>query len=148
MQWKVYYHDFNRNRIDPYDLFVHGKFPEYIRKHIEKCKTKEEFADKVKSELMYYFWSKCEWEVLLVRENDRIIIKPWIGCREEVNLDVTDAEDFDWVTFYEKAAKRRVVRDGAVKIDVYDQVMFRFNDFVDYCWNHRKGRVANGDRNR
>lgn len=138
MQWKVYYHNFNRNLIGPYDLFVHGKFPEYIRKHIEKCKTKEEFADKVKSELMYYFWSKCEWEVLLVRENDRIIIKPWIGCGEEVSLDVTDAEDFDWVGFYDKATKIRVVRDGAVKIDVYDQVMFKFNDFVDYCWEHRK----------
>lgn len=141
-EWKVYYFDFNRNRIGPYDLFRHGKFPEYIQKHQKQCKSKEEFSDKVKSELMYYYWSKCEWEVIITKEENRIILTPWIGSRGEVSLNVTDDESFEWAAFYEKVARSRVVRDGSIKIDVYDQVMFKFVEFVDYCWEHRKDGVS------
>ena len=36
-----------------------------------KCDlTKEVFADQLRHILMYYFWSKCEWETVL---------KPWVG---------------------------------------------------------------------
>ena len=37
----------------------------YPKKAAKKCQTKDEFAKNLRSELMYYFWSKCEWEVLL-----------------------------------------------------------------------------------
>lgn len=144
-KWKVHYFDFNRNRIGSYDLFRHGKFPEYIQKHQNRCKSKEEFSDKVKSELMYYFWSRCEWEIIITKEQNRIILKPWIGSRGEVSLDVTDDESFDWAAFYEKMARSRAVRHGAIKIDVYDQIMFRFGEFVDCCWVHRKDSVSKGD---
>ena len=36
-----------------------------VKKDLRKCKTKEEFAEKIKSHLMYYFWSKCEYEVVI-----------------------------------------------------------------------------------
>lgn len=134
--WNVYYHNFNRNQLEPYDLLGHGGFSKYASEYKKKYKSVEEFADKLKSELMYHFWSKCEWEVILTKENDRIIMRPWVGRRGETSLDVTDMEDFDWVGFYDKVAKKYIARDGSIKIDVYDQVMFRFREFIDYCWTH------------
>lgn len=81
LTWNVIYHDYNRNEITTYNIFQHGSFVEDIRKHYKKCKTKEEFAKNLKSSLMYYFWSKCEWEIL---------ISPWCGSRrtEPIKVDV------------------------------------------------------------
>ena len=135
-EWNVYYHNFNVNRIEPYNLLGRSGFSKYVAECKKRCKTVKEFADKLRSELMYHFWSKCEWEVILTKENGRIIMKPWVGCRGEISLDVTDMDDFDWVGFYGKMAKKYIVRDNSIKIDVYDQVMFRFSAFIDYCWSH------------
>ena len=50
---------------------------------------------------MYYYWSKCEWE---------IIVGPWCGGRDTKEI----------------------------KIDVFDQVMYNWEHFLEYVWNERK----------
>lgn len=82
MKWNVFYYDINRKKISTFNIFDHGRFREDIKKELRKCKTKEEFAERLKSNLMYYFWSKAEWE---------IIISPWVGGdreRDAVKIDV------------------------------------------------------------
>ena len=41
----------------------------------------DEFADGLKKYLMYYFWSKCEYE---------IILSPWTGRADDIKIDVYD----------------------------------------------------------
>ena len=41
----------------------------------------DEFADGLKKYLMYYFWSKCEYE---------IILSPWTGQADDIKIDVYD----------------------------------------------------------
>ena len=63
LEWNVFIEDFNGKRITTYNIFNHYGFLSDIGKN--KHLSKEEFIDKLKSSLMYYFWSKCEWEVIL-----------------------------------------------------------------------------------
>lgn len=84
MKWNVYFHDFNKNKIVTYNIFKHCKFNEDIQKLIKNNYSKEEFKERLKRELMYFFWSKCEYE---------IIISPWVGRNKEeaeVKIDIYD----------------------------------------------------------
>jgi hypothetical protein len=135
MHWIVMYYNFNAKQFQPYDVLKYKE--DFIKKLKKKVVSKEEFADKIRSEMMYYFWSKCEWEILLTNNNNRIIMSPWVGP-ENITLDVTNREDFDWADFFDKQAEHYIDKT-TIKIDIYDQLKYRWNDFVDYCWNfHHK----------
>jgi len=134
--WNVIHQSINRDSIEPWNVFNHGGFMEDITKAFKKYKdNKEEFLAKVRSSLMYYYWSKCEWEVILTKQDGQMIITPWVGGHnEDISLDVTAAESFDWFGFYDKMTENYVVKDNSVKIDVYDQVMFAWDEFSNYLW--------------
>lgn len=66
LEWNVYYENINSRKIMPYNVFNHHFFTIGCAKAAKKCMSRTEFAEEVKHELMYYFWSKCEWEILLV----------------------------------------------------------------------------------
>ena len=66
IQWNVYIEDFNNKRIKIHNILNHGGFLKDIQNAIKKFKNdKEAFEKEVKSSLMYYYWSKCEWEIIL-----------------------------------------------------------------------------------
>lgn len=98
MEWYVYYHDFNAQKIIKWNVFNHGSFRKEVDELLKEELTKEEFTDKLKHQLMYYFWSKCEYEVILL---------PWTGQADDT------------------------------KIDIYDQIMMNFDNFVDYVWSFK-----------
>lgn len=66
LTWNVIYGNFNRGDIETFNIFNHGGFVEDCKKAAKKHKDdKEAFAKEVRSSLMYYYWSKCEWEVIV-----------------------------------------------------------------------------------
>ena len=138
--WNVMNYNINKSDFEIFNIFHHGSFKVYVddifRKY-KNSKDKEEFAEKLRRELSYYFWSKAEWEVIINNVNGRIIVTPWIGNRNNLELDVTDNKDFDWLGFYDYMNDRYKNKDGKIKIDVYDQVRYRWDEFVDYCWNNK-----------
>lgn len=73
IRWNVFYHNCNSRSIETFNIFEHGSFREYVKKAAKKYQNREDFAKQLRSEVMYYFWSKCEWEVL---------VTPWISPRE------------------------------------------------------------------
>jgi len=79
--WNVIYHDSNAQIITTFNVFDHCGFYEEVKKFLRQCKDRASFAEEVKRSLKYYFWSKCEWE---------IIIGPWSGGRntEKIKVDV------------------------------------------------------------
>lgn len=140
MEWNVYNFNMNAQKIETYNIFKHWSFSEYARKAIKKCKTKDEFAKQLKKELMYYFWSRSEYELIIeVTEDNRIFLNPWVGCREpeKVRIDVTDDTSFDWRDFAEKHIEQQIY-DNKAKIDVYDQIEYMWEYFVEYAWENRK----------
>lgn len=140
LEWNVFYYDINRNKIATYNIFRHGKFNKYVEEAFEISKTKEEFAKILKRELMYYFWSKAEWELVIkLDEDNHIFLIPWCGCRnpEEVKIDVTNDRSFDWRGFAKKNIERQIYKNEA-KIDVYDQIEYVWDNFLEYVWNSKK----------
>lgn len=137
MSWLVTNYDINANKIRDYDILKYRE--DNIKKLKKKCETKEEFVDALKRELKWQYWSCSECELILTLTGDnRIILSPWCGCRnpEEVAIDVTDRTDFDWHGFIETYMPIKG-HDNSIKIDIWDQIEFQFDEFVDYCWNHR-----------
>lgn len=100
MEWNVYVHNFNLNKIEKYNVFAHGSFIKYLKKACEECKSKNVLAEKIKSELRYYFWSKCQWE---------IIISPWVGRAEscDIKIDVYDQVMMNFDIFVDYVWKNR-----------------------------------------
>lgn len=140
MKFMVYYHDFNRDKIDTFDIFNHNGFREDIKKALKKYKDKDLFSEILKREFRYYFWSKCEWELIVeITKDNRIFLSPWCGSRdpEKVKIDVTDNTDFDWKGFAEKHINEQIY-DNEAKIDVFDQLMYVWDDIVSYIWENRK----------
>lgn len=137
LSWKVKNFDINRQVIEDYDVLKYRE--DFIKNLKKKCATKEEFSNKMRVEMMYHFWSKCEYELIIeVDDNKRIWLNPWVGCRnpDSVRIDVTDREDFDWKGFATEYIGKQIYRNEA-KIDIFDQLEWKWTEFIDYCWYTR-----------
>ena len=139
LKWNVYRFNFNSQKIETYNVLSGHYFLEEIKKIMKKHRDKDrsEFSEALRREMMYHFWSRCEWEVIIeITEDNRIFLIPWAGCREpdEAKIDVTDDTSFDWRGFAEKHINQQIYKTKA-KIDVYDQLNYRWEEFVDYVLN-------------
>lgn len=142
MFWNVKYFNFNKQIIQ--DFNVLKNYEEWIKEQKKKCATKDEFAEVLKREMMWRFWSKCEWELIISIDNkDNIWLSPWVGCRniDEVKINVTNDNSFNWRGFAEKHISSQVytnkIYTNKAKIDVYDQIEWNWKEFVDYIWYTR-----------
>lgn len=136
MSWLVTNFDFNTQVIKYYDVLRYRE--DYIKKIKKQCDTKEEFAQKLISEMLYHYWSRAEYELIIERAEDgRIWLLPWCGCRDpqKVKIDVSDRTDFDWRGFADEHINTKYGNNA--KIDIYDQLMYKLDEFVDYTWNFR-----------
>lgn len=139
---KVICKDFNCNKqlIENWDILHYREGD--IKKLKKKCATRAEFAEKLRMEFMWRFWSKAEHELIISRTEDRrILLTPWCGCRhkEKATIDVTDDySQLDWGAFADYHINKQIFKNEA-KIDVYDQIMFgdRFEKLVDALWTTR-----------
>lgn len=137
LTWKVKNYLINENKIWDYDVLKYRE--DQIKKLKKKCATKEEFTEAMRREMMWQYWSRCEYEVIVeIDENNRIWLSPWVGCRdpESVKIDVTDDAGFDWRGFAEFHISKQIYKNKA-KIDIYDQLMYIWQEFIDYVWNYR-----------
>ena len=135
----VKYYNCNANKIEDYDVLKQRESE--IKKLKKKCATKKEFSESLRSEFMWRFWSKSEWELIITKEEDgRIVLSPWCGCSNPdfVAIDVTNDKSFDWSGFADEHIKWQIFKNQA-KIDVYDQIMYgdRFLNLVDELWHTR-----------
>lgn len=136
LKWEVVDFDCNKQEITRYNILRYRE--DDIKKLKKKCGTKEEFAEELRKEFMWRYWSKAEHELIISRtEDDRILLSPWCGCRDEekATIDVTNDESYDWKGFADQHIKEQIFGNRA-KIDVYDQIMYadNFTKLVDYLW--------------
>lgn len=130
--WMVKEYDFNASKIVDENILKYSL--ELIKKLKKKSKDKVEFSEFLDREMMWRYWSKCEHELIIsVDDNQCVYLKPFIG-NEQVYLNVTSDKSFDWLNFANLHIKRQIFLSEA-KIDVYDQLKYRWEEFVDYCWN-------------
>lgn len=133
MIWHVYVENTRTKRIEIYNIFEHASFKKDIEKAYAICKTKDEFVKQLEKSLMYYFWSKCEWEVIITEWPTHIRLREVDRLQNEKN------------EYYEKWGhlphSLGVNLSVAEKIDVYDQVKLNWSAFVDYTWYTLKAKA-------
>ena len=90
---------------------------------------------------MYYFWSKCEWEIILDHwpSGEHYSMRK-IFTLEEMHNDLKYPED-KLLGAPDRRFEVRVFpehnRYKVKKIDAYDQVMNNWERFIDYLWENR-----------
>ena len=126
MIWNVYYRDINSREIKVFNIFNHSYFREAITRLKKKKLPKEEFTKKLEREVRYYFWSKCEYEVVLTS------FPPYIDKKE---LDRLNSEYENFNTMYGHYPLRiDVCPETYEKIDIYQQLHLNWDVFVNYVW--------------
>lgn len=134
--WNVKRYDCNKNLIVDYNVL---RYKEDFIKRLKKIwANKEEFSERLKSQFHYEYWSKSEHELIIKLNVHRVFLRPWCGCRdpEKVTIEITNDGCFDWLGFANYHLSRQVY-SNSTKIDVWDQLIWRWNDLVDYCWYTR-----------
>lgn len=132
LEWHVYKNEFNQKKIVKFNVFDHWRFEEDVKKALKKCKTKEEFAEDLKKNLTYYFWSKCEYEVIVTSFPVHI---------KKDELDRLNQRFKENIAKYGHEPLGTWIRpDVYKKIDIYDQVMLNWNVFLDYVWSHKRSK--------
>lgn len=113
MVWNVYVEDMNGRKIEKFNVFHHSRFMDDIKKAYKDYKDDyEKFCESVKSDLMYYYWSKCEWEV---------IISEWPPSSRdpvEVKVDVYDQVMMNWDKFIKYTWDMCHARKNAKDVDI------------------------------
>lgn len=130
LEYYVYYYNFNSHSIKKFNIFNHGRFLEDVKKDLKKCETKKEFAEELHKDLIYYFWSKAEWEVIITPCISRISISELNRLNEEREKTLKKYNREPYSLY--------VNPDISEKIDIYEQVMLNWDLFVDYVWSHKK----------
>lgn len=129
LEWNVFRYDMNKDKITTFNIFNHWKFDEDIQKSLKKFKDKDEFAEQLRRDLRYYFWSKCEYEVIITSFPTYITMNEL----DRVNDDRWNHKD-RYGTDYMRI---NVSPETGVKIDIYEQVMNNWDIFLDYVWNSK-----------
>ena len=146
--WNAYCGDFNSGEIRTVNIFDHYGFFHDCVKAAKKFKDdKDGFADSVRGSLMYYFWAKCEWEIILGHWPDGEIGDMRTTAKAGELYDALQSAGIKYdVGRIEHMRDREVVmkvfpkmsRFRERKIDVYEQVRNNWDIFIDYLWEHRK----------
>ena len=121
LTWNAYIEDRNSNTINVFNIFNSFRFISDVIKANNKYKNDFEFLQEVRSSLMYAFWSKSEYEV---------IITSWPLYIEKEEFERLTKEDIKYRTWLNLKKKK--------KIDIYNQVMINWEAFKLYLLTNRR----------
>lgn len=128
LEWNVFHENWSAGKIESFNVFSHGTFKKDVLEALETYEDKEELSKAIKSIAMYYFWAKCEYEVIITSW------PPFITKEEakELKLSVEKCEahsKFPNVFNIELATSS--------KVDVYKQLLLNWDRFIDYLYDWR-----------
>ena len=63
MKWYVLNYSWNDKKIKPFNIFNSVRFCKALNKSLKNFVTMDKFKEELKSDLMYAFWSKREYEI-------------------------------------------------------------------------------------
>lgn len=109
LEWNVLVGDFNSGTIKIHNVFDHWSLMEDLgktmrrlnrNKELSEDEKKAQFLEELRRDMMYYYWSKCEWEVIVSHwpQSER--------CKDE-KIDVYDQVRMNWDLFCEYVWEHR-----------------------------------------
>ena len=130
--WNAYKYSCSTGEFRIFNIFDHNSFYCNIRKLLKLDISKEDFAERLRREVQYYYWSKTEWECIITGSQPRIDRKELQRIISECYLQCLNADP---------PSKRSFVNLlHSDKIDVYDQLCLNWDAFVDYVWSYAKSK--------
>ncbi len=116
LEWNVYIQRMGNDQIRAFNVFDHRGFLNDMKKLLKKDLDRASFSEELKRAAMYYFWSKCEYE---------LIITSWPAHIKPAELSRLNSEA-------KTCARYSVDLDITVKVDVYQQLQLNWERFIDY----------------
>jgi len=106
LRWHVLYHSMNKNEITFFNIFDHSSFADSVATILVAVENKEELANNILPELQYYFWHRCEYEVIVSPWPPRDKPKEKIDAYKQVRANIGAFIDYIWskketIYFYE-----------------------------------------------
>ena len=96
LKYNVWIYNINRRKMEVFNVFEHYGFLREIKKILLEenflCSSIKDFSEQLKKEAMYYFWSKSEYQVLIL---------PWVGEADDIKIDIYDQVMMNWDKFSE-----------------------------------------------
>lgn len=133
LEWNVYIEDVNRKIIKPFNIFTHHDFNREIESILKAKIPLADFKKKVQDTLLYYFWGKNEYEIMLTSWPPYITKEELIRLSREIKENLAKGHSNKVLNIKPCIEKR---------IDIYEQVMLNFNHFITYI--RKEGRKENG----
>ena len=127
LEYNVYIEDINARTIKPYNIFKNSRFYESIYKicqEYKKDKNIEFFKKEIKNQLMYNYWGRSEYEIVLTSWPPHIDVEEIDKLKKEI--EEHDSK-YSW-----KQVRATVNLSISEKISIYDQVMLNFDIFFNY----------------
>lgn len=129
LAYYVYVENINQHKIEKYNVLNDG----IITKIVERTKmivNKEAFAEEVELILRFYYWSRCEWEIILTEWPARVTYDEILRLNNEADSFKREHNHEP----YTLSTKLRIYE----KVDVFKQVKLNWELFIDYLWNNLK----------
>lgn len=90
LTWNVFHYNFNLKKIEKMNIF-YGGFLKDVENILVEDMNRKDFDERLNTSLLYYYWSKCEHE---------IVIKPWVGDDSvEYKTDIYTQVILNWKQF-------------------------------------------------
>jgi hypothetical protein len=104
LTWNTYISDTNGRVIKNCDIFKHKYFVDGLKKIARSCKDtqRDEFCERMRKELLYYFWGRVQWEVIIDHW-------PHWDRFESKKVDVYEQVMMNWEPFCEYVWNHRAV---------------------------------------
>ena len=132
LEWNVYREDWSKKKIEVFNIFNHSRFYEDVKKALKNFDNKEEFVEEVQKSLMWCYWCKSEYEV---------VITTWAPHITMSELDRLNTEREKTLKEYNREPYRLYVNpEIGEKVDIYSQVMLNKDAFFNYLWSHKGGQ--------
>lgn len=129
LQYFVYVEDSNRREIKKYNV-LNATIITEIETKLKNLKgllvSKAEFEKVVDSVLLYYYWCKSEWEVIITDWPPHIEVKELDRLVDDVK---THRETYNTLLYAVTPNLRT-----AEKVSVYDQIKLNWDIFINYLW--------------
>ena len=131
LTYYVYVENINKRKIEKYNVLNDGIIDEFKKRMKEQnIVDKIKFSEMVEQVIMYHYWSRSEWEIILTSWPPHIKTEELAKLNNEVEQYQND--------YGREPYSLTINLSTDEKIDVYDQIMMNWNIFIDYVWENLK----------
>ena len=132
LAYYVYVENTNKRKIEKYNVLNDGIINEILER-TKGFKDKKSFAEELERIILYHYWARSEWEIILTDWPTHIEVDELSRLTNDIKSHISKFDKLPYAL--------SINLKTAEKIDAYDQVTMNWNIFLDYTWENLKGEL-------